>query len=138
MNKSVPRIEPCGTPVDMCAVVEIVSLKSTNCLRLSTFWCDSNLRTVNINNQKADDIFMILSICQPQWSIRSGCGSKLRGTELESRSDVSYRDCGYTVLKTTQINEVCSAVYGTVHYKEALKSFVKSRVSFCRDIAMIV
>ena len=37
-----------------------------------------------------------------------------------------------------------SAVDGTVHYKEPLKSFEKSRVlsqiraSFCRDIAMVV
>ena len=35
INKSGARIEPCGTPVDMCAVLEIVSFKSANCLRLS-------------------------------------------------------------------------------------------------------
>ena len=37
--------------------------------------------------------------------------------------DNFYRGCAYTVLQTVQRHEVCSAVYGTVHYKELLKSF---------------
>ena len=42
-------------------------------------------------------------------------------------SDVNHRDCAYTVLQTVQRNGVCSDVYITVHYKEPLKSFDKSR-----------
>ena len=42
------------------------------------------------------------------------------------------------MLQTIQRHGVCIAVYGTVHYKEPLKSFYKSKVSFGRDIAMIV
>ena len=44
---------------------------------------------------------------------------------FKSRPD---RGCAYTVLQTVQRSGVCSAVYGTVHYKESLKSFDKSRV----------
>ena len=33
------------------------------------------------------------------------------------------RGCAYTVLKTVQRHGVYSAAYGTVHYKEPLKSF---------------
>ena len=42
-------------------------------------------------------------------------------------SDVCYRGCAYTVLQTVQMSGVCSDVYGTVHYKESLKLFDKSR-----------
>ena len=38
-------------------------------------------------------------------------------------SDISHRDCAYTVLQTVQRHGVYSAAYGTVHYKESLKSF---------------
>ena len=38
-------------------------------------------------------------------------------------SDICHRDCAYTELQTVQKNGVYSAVYGTVHYKEPLKSF---------------
>ena len=36
--------------------------------------------------------------------------------------DVCYRllYCAYTVLRTVRRHEVCSAVYGTVHYTETL------------------
>ena len=37
--------------------------------------------------------------------------------------DICLRGCAYTVLQTVQRNGVYSAVYGTVHYKEPLKSF---------------
>ena len=40
---------------------------------------------------------------------------------------VCYRGCAYTVLQTVQMSGVCSDVYGTVHYKESLKLFDKSR-----------
>ena len=33
----------------------------------------------------------------------------------------------YTVFQTVQSHGVCSAIYGTVHYKEPLKSFDKSK-----------
>ena len=38
-------------------------------------------------------------------------------------SDICHRGCAYTVLQTVQRPGVCSAAYGTVHYKEPLKSF---------------
>ena len=59
-------------------------------------------------------------------------------------SDICHRACAYTVLQTVQKPGVCSAVYGSVYYKETLKSFENSRAlsrlraSFCRHIAMIV
>ena len=37
--------------------------------------------------------------------------------------DICHRGCAYTVLQTVQRNGVYSAAYGTVHYKEPLKSF---------------
>ena len=37
--------------------------------------------------------------------------------------DISHRGCAYTVLETFGRLEVYSAAYGTVHYKEPLKSF---------------
>ena len=44
--------------------------------------------------------------------------------------------CTYSVPRSRPGE--CSAVYGTVYYKEPLKSFDKSRTySLCRDIAMI-
>ena len=40
-------------------------------------------------------------------------------------TDICHRGCAYTVLQTVQRHEVYSAAYGTVHYKEPLKSFEK-------------
>ena len=47
-----------------------------------------------------------------------------------------------TLLQTVQRHEVCSDVYGTVHYKELLKLFDKSRAlspfllsRYCHDYA---
>ena len=37
--------------------------------------------------------------------------------------DICHRGCAFTVLQTVQRHEVYSAAYGTVHYKEHLKSF---------------
>ena len=37
-------------------------------------------------------------------------------------SDICHRGCTYTVLQTVQRHGVYSAAYGTVHYKEPLKS----------------
>ena len=34
-----------------------------------------------------------------------------------------HRGCAYTVLQTVQMHGVYSPSYGTVHYKEPLKSF---------------
>ena len=39
------------------------------------------------------------------------------------RPDNCHRGCAYTVIQTVQRLGVYSAVYGTVHYKEPLKSF---------------
>ena len=38
-------------------------------------------------------------------------------------SDIRHRGCAYTVLQTVKRKGVYSAAYGTVHYKEPLKSF---------------
>ena len=38
-------------------------------------------------------------------------------------ADICHRGCAYTVLQTVQRHGVYSAAYGTVHYKEPLKSF---------------
>ena len=37
-------------------------------------------------------------------------------------SDICHRGCAYIVLQTVQRPGVYSAAYGTVHYKEPLKS----------------
>ena len=57
-------------------------------------------------------------------------------------SNVSHRGCAYTVLQTVQRHGVCSDVYGTMHYKEPLKLFDKSRAlspfllsRYCHDCA---
>ena len=63
-------------------------------------------------------------------------------TEPESLMDREFDI--RVVLQTVQMPGVCSYIYGTVYYKEASKSFEKSRAlsrlwaSFCHDIAMIV
>ena len=38
-------------------------------------------------------------------------------------TDICHRGWAYTVLQTVQRHGVYSAAYGTVHYKEPLKSF---------------
>ena len=38
-------------------------------------------------------------------------------------TDICHRGCAYTVLQTVKRHGVYSAPYGTVHYKEPLKSF---------------
>ena len=37
--------------------------------------------------------------------------------------DICLRGCAYTVIQTVQRPGVYSAAYGTVHYKEPLKSY---------------
>ena len=39
---------------------------------------------------------------------------------LGDRSETCDRGCAYTMLQTVQMTRVCSAVYGTVHYKDSL------------------
>ena len=64
--------------------------------------------------------------------------------QIPTGSDVCHWGCVFTVIQTVQRPGVYSAVYGTVHNKEPLKSFDKSRehsrlrASFCHDIAMIM
>ena len=38
-------------------------------------------------------------------------------------TDICHRGCAYRVLQTVQMHGVYGAAYGTVHYKELLKSF---------------
>ena len=70
--------------------------------------------------------------------------SSCRYIPTQAGSDGCHWGCAYTVLQTIQRPGVNSAAYGTVHYKEPLKSFDKSRAKsrhracFCRDIVIIV
>ena len=45
---------------------------------------------------------------------------------IPAGSDVCHQGCAYTVLQTVQKLGVRSVVYGTVHYREPLKSFDRS------------
>ena len=49
-----------------------------------------------------------------------------RWPTIKPTLDVCHRGCAYTVLQSVQRAGVCSAVYGTVHYKEPLNLFDKS------------
>ena len=51
---------------------------------------------------------------------------QMRGSN-PGRWDVRHRVCAYTELQTVQRPGMRSAVCGTVHYKEPLKSFDMSR-----------
>ena len=46
---------------------------------------------------------------------------------IPAGSNICHRGCAYTVLETVQRPGVYNAVYGTVHYKEPLKSLDKSK-----------
>ena len=48
------------------------------------------------------------------------------GVRIPVVSDACHRGCAYKVFQTVKMSGVCSAVHGTVHYKEHLKSFNKS------------
>ena len=50
------------------------------------------------------------------------CNLGVPGSNL-GRGGYFHRSCAYTVLQTVQRHRVYSAAYGTVHYKEPLKSF---------------
>ena len=57
-------------------------------------------------------------------------------------TDICHCGCAYTVLQSVQMNGVYSADYGTVHYKEPMKSF-KIRVGHSpgfgfSSVAMVV
>ena len=54
------------------------------------------------------------------------CNLKVSGSNL-GLTDIWHRGCAYTLLQPVQRPGVYSDVYGTVHYKEPLKSN-KSRV----------
>ena len=55
--------------------------------------------------------------------------------------NICHHSCAYTVLQNVQNNAMCSAAYVTMHHREPLLPFSKSRawswllVSSCRDIA---
>ena len=53
--------------------------------------------------------------CPPRWIIRSGCGSKVRGTGFKSRLGL----CIYSAPNCSK-HGVCSVVYGTLHLKQPL------------------
>ena len=62
---------------------------------------------------------------------RSGSDSKLKRywARIPAGTNVYNWGCSYTVLQTIQRPGVCSALYGTMHYGEPLKSFGKSRAA---------
>ena len=56
-------------------------------------------------------------------SVSSGaCGLEYQ-VRIPVGKDICHRGCAYTVLQTVQKHGVYSVAYGTVHYKEPLKSF---------------
>ena len=66
------------------------------------------------------------------------CGYQAR---IAVGPDICHLGCAYTVFQTVQKPGVYSAAYGTVHYKEPLKSFgirVGHIPGFLLSIAMIV
>ena len=76
-------------------------------------------------------IFFICSSCSPGWlfkpapmahSYRLGLVTYRYQVRIPFAPDICYRGCAYTVLQTVQRDGVYNAVYGTVHYKEPLKS----------------
>ena len=50
--------------------------------------------------------------------------------QIPVEPNIFHRGCAYTVLQTVQRPGVYGAAYGTVHYKEPLKSY-KIRVGHC-------
>ena len=51
--------------------------------------------------------------------------------------DICHRGCSYTVLQTVPRRGVYSAAYGTVHYKEPLKS-IEIKVGHSPDFGLLV
>ena len=56
-------------------------------------------------------------------SYRLGLETRGYQVRIPVGTDICHRGCAYTVLQTVQRHGVYSAAYGTVHYKEPLKSF---------------
>ena len=71
-----------------------------------------------------DNIYTPHPLAGPDGSFVSAwaCNLGVPGSNL-GWSDICHRGCAYTVLQTVQNHEVYNAAYGTVHYKEPLKSF---------------
>ena len=59
-------------------------------------------------------------------SIRLWLKTQRYWARIPAGSDIYHWGCAYTVLQTVPRYGVCSAVYGTVHYKEPLKSSEES------------
>ena len=66
-------------------------------------------------------------MCGSQWvsthSYRLGLVTWRYHVRIPVGPDICHRGCAYTVLLNVQRPGVYSAAYGTVHYKEPLKSF---------------
>ena len=60
-------------------------------------------------------------------SVRLWLETQKYWVRIPAGSDICHRGCAYIVLQAVQRPGVLSVVYGTVHYKEPLKSFDKSR-----------
>ena len=87
----------------------------------------------------AEKFLFIISRFQdwPRWLIRFDRGSKLSQrywVRFPAGSDVCLWGCAYTVLQTVQRPGLCSAVNGTVHYKEPLNHSI--RVGHSHDIGL--
>ena len=80
---------------------------------------DSRLPYIQSNNSSSGTS----RISRHRWLIRIGaCNLEVEGRILGG-PDICHRGCAYTVLRTIQRHGVCSAVNGTVHYKDPLKLF---------------
>ena len=68
------------------------------------------------------DLKMVLVGPNGSFVSTGACNLEVPGSN-PGRAGFCHRGCAYTVLQTVERPGVYSAVYGTVHYKEPLKSF---------------
>ena len=68
-------------------------------------------------------LYTILRPAPMAHSYRLGLATWRHQARIPVWPDICHRGCAYTVLQTVQRPGVYSGAYGTVHYKEPLKSF---------------
>ena len=81
-----------------------------------------SVRPRSLPCQRVSDTGPRLVSGRPRWLIRIDWGWRYQ-VRIPVGPDICHRGCAYTVLQTVQMYEMYSAAYGTVHYKEPLKSF---------------
>ena len=72
---------------------------------------------------RADVTYTIIWPAPMAHSYRLGLVAWRYQIQIPVGPDICHRGCAYSVLQTVQRPGVYSAAYGTVHYKERLKSF---------------